>query len=279
MFRQIRHLRLLSLCLVALAGARGIAAPERIQGATVVQGEEVERFLATAKIVRIQRNPHHGVTGSRVVTLELDGVTRFANFKTIDHENNGITTFSNGTSEGHFQDSWRTEVAAYELDKLIGLGMVPATVKRTIGPDRGSLQIWAASMMPEAVRYAKQIEPPDVEAWNRWLFNVRLFDNLIYNVDRNIEHLLITNDWRAILLDHSRAFRTQTALKEPEALTRFSTSLLDGIAKLDEKTMRERMGEYLTIWQIKAVLQRRDRILALARERAAANGEANVLYP
>jgi len=279
MFDRTRRLRLVSVCLVALAGARGVAAQERIQGATVIQGEEVERFLTTAKIVRLKSNPHPGVTGSRVATLELDGVTRFANFKTIDEQKSGITTFANGTSEVQFQDSWRTEVAAYELDKLIGLGMVPATVKRTIGRDQGSLQIWADSMMPEAVRYAKKIAPPDVEAWNQWLFKVRLFDNLIYNVDRNLEHLLITNDWRVILIDHSRSFRTQSELKEPKPLTRFSTSLLDGIAKLDEKTMRARMGDYLSALQIKAVLQRRDRILALARELSAANGEAKALYP
>ena len=39
------------------------------------------------------------------------------------------------------------------------------------------------------------------------------------------------------------------------------------------------MGDYLSALQIKAVLQRRDRILALARALSAANGEANVLYP
>ena len=279
MFHQTRRLRLVFVCLVALAGAQGVAGQERIQGATVIQGEDVERFLATAKIVKLQGNPHPGVTGSRVATLELNGVTRSANFKTIDEQKSGITTFVNGTSEIQFQDSWRTEVAAYELDKLIGLGMVPATVKRTIGRDQGSLQIWADSMMPESVRYAKKIGPPDVENWNRWLFKVRLFDNLIYNVDRNLEHLLITNDWRVILIDHSRSFRTQSELKEPKPLTRFSTSLLDGIAKLDEKTMRARMGDYLSALQIKAVLQRRDRILALARELSAANGEAKALYP
>ena len=33
--------------------------------------------------------------------------------------------------ELEFQDSWKTEIAAYELDKLLGLGMVPATVERS----------------------------------------------------------------------------------------------------------------------------------------------------
>ena len=36
---------------------------------------------------------------------------------------------------------------------------------------------------------------------------VRLFDQLIYNIDRNIGNLMITNDWRIWAIDHTRAFR------------------------------------------------------------------------
>jgi len=252
MFDRSRRLRLVSVCLVALAGARGVAAQERIQGATVVQGEEVERFLATAKIVRLQSNTHPGVTGSRVATLELDGVTRSANFKTIDEQKSGITTFANGTSEAQFQDRLAHRggrLRARQADRPrdgAGHGQADHRPRPGVAADLGRLHDAGGGEV---------------------------------NVDRNLEHLLITNDWRAILIDHSRTFRTQSELKEPKALTRFSTSLLDHIAKLDEKTMTERLGDYLTPWQIKAVLQRRDRILALARALSAANGEANVLYP
>lgn len=35
------------------------------------------------------------------------------------------------------------------------------------------------------------------------------FDNLICNVDRRAGNVLVTEDWRCILIDHSRTFRTQ----------------------------------------------------------------------
>ena len=36
---------------------------------------------------------------------------------------------------------------------------------------------------------------------------VRVFDQLIGNIDRNVGNLLITSDWRIWAIDHTRAFR------------------------------------------------------------------------
>ncbi len=44
-------------------------------------------------------------------------------------------------------------------------------------------------------------------------------------------------------------------------MTRFSKSLLENIAKLDEETLKERVGNYLMGFQIRAILKRRDLIL------------------
>src|SRR5207249_9198942 len=96
----------------------------------VIQGEEIENFLAQAKITR-QQSISVGVTLPRKLSLELDGKVQFGAFKTID-EGPVPTKQLDGGVELQFQDSWRTEVAAYELDKLIGLGMVPATIERTV---------------------------------------------------------------------------------------------------------------------------------------------------
>jgi hypothetical protein len=249
-----------------------------------IQGEAIENFLLHAKILQLKTLPV-GVTLPRKATLELDGVTRFAVFKTIDEYRQGVTQFATGRPEINFQDSYKLEIGAYELDKLLGLGMVPATVERFVGSERGSLQIWVETQMigddqlTEKVRLERNISPPDIEAWNQQMFKTRMWDALVYNTDRNMGNVLIGPEWDPILIDHSRTFRQFSDLVGQKGMTRFSRSLLAAMEKLDEKTMSEHMRKYVTVYQIRSVLDRRNRILALARSLVQKNGEASVLFP
>jgi hypothetical protein len=266
--------RLVYLLAISLLAWNGLLAQET---AEVFQGEAVEQFLLRARMIAI-REIGQGVTLPRRATLELEGVTHFAAFKTIDESKTGFTPLQRG-GEINFQDSWRTEIPAYEVDRIIGLGMVPATVERELVGKRGSLQFWVESMMPEAERVKKGVRVPDAEAWNRLSFKVRLFDNLIYNTDRHLNNILVTKDFQVRLIDHSRSFRPFDTLQQPKDLTRFSRSLLEGIQKLEEKDLTARVGRHLTRYQIGSLLKRRDAILALARSLVAQKGEAAVLYP
>ena len=89
-------------------------------------------------------------------------------------------------------------------------------------------------MMTEYERASQGRPAPDGEAWNRQLYKVRLFNNLIHNVDRHMDNMLITEDWQVYLIDHSRTFRRRTELRTPDDLKRFSRSLLLVIGLLDE---------------------------------------------
>jgi hypothetical protein len=266
--------RVISLLAVGLLSRNALVAQ---QTAEVFQGESVEQFLLKARMTA-WKGLSQGVTASRRATLELDGVTHFAVFKTIDVAKPGFTQLD-GRGEANFQDSWRTELAAYEVDKIVGLGMVPATVERELDGQRGSLQFWVESMMAEAERTKKKISVPDVEAWNRLMFKVRLFDNLIYNADRHLNNILITKDFQLRLIDHSRSFRPFDTIKQAGDLTRFSRSLLEGTQKLEEHDLTARLGRHLTPFQIQGLLKRRDAILALARKMVEQRGESVVLYP
>ena len=243
----------------------------------VFQGEAAERFLAKARIARLNELDV-GVTQPFRVTLDLDGVTHMAVFKSIDVDKPGATTMADGTVAIAFQDTWRTEIAAYEVDKIIGLGMVPATVQRTIRGKVGSLQWWVESMMPEARRVKEGIRAPDMDKWNKTIYKMRLFDRLIYNVDRHLNNILVTADFDLRLIDHSRSFRPFNKLEDVEGLSMFSRALLEGIKRLEYEDLRKRAGRYLRDNQIRTLLQRRDAILALVAERVAKEGEAAVLY-
>ncbi|HUR22167.1 MAG TPA: hypothetical protein VMZ90_15230 [Vicinamibacterales bacterium] len=259
------------------------AAAPQAQAATVetaaqYQGAAAEDFLKKAKIVRV-RPIGTGVTLPEKVTLQLDGVERFGAFKSIDEKRPGITQFGTGAPEANFQDSWQLEIPAYVVDMTIGLGMVPATIERRVNNKIGSLQWWVTSMVPEAERAKQKLEPPDREAWDREVLKMKLFDQLIYNVDRHANNILVTQDFHLRLIDHSRSFRSQKTLKNPELLTRFSKPLLEGLQRLTFEDLRRQTGKYLMDSQIRTLIQRRDAILALAAKLVAEKGEAAVIYP
>jgi hypothetical protein len=133
--------------------------------------------------------------------------------------------------------------------------------------------------MAEAERQKKGVQAPDEELFKQRLLKMHLFDQLIANVDRHMNNILITKDFDLRLIDHSRAFRQTQQLKDPTRLTRFSKSLLEGIQTLEYQGLRKRTNRWLVDGQIRALLARRDAIVALAKQRIAESGEAAVIYP
>ena len=111
------------------------------------------------------------------------------------------------------------------------------------------------------------------------MFKIRLLHQLTYNTDRsNASNILIDPDWRLWTIDHSRVFRIKGELMGTKDLARFSPSVLGKLRGLTEKILEERVGRWLTNPQIEALLKRRDKLLELAEQRIAENGEAAVLY-
>ena len=268
--RTLRTVLYLSILLLLATAVRA-----QIQS-QVIQGEELEKFLLKAEFAEL-KTLSIGITAPKKVTLVLDGQTRYGVWKTVD-EYKDLMKFDDGRVDMNFQDSWKSEIAAYEIDKIIGLGMIPATVERTYKGAKGSLQFWVESMMSEAEHRKTKAISPNPGAFNELMYKTRLFDNMVYNTDRNLQNLLITKDWELILIDHSRAFRPQTMLKSPKDLDRFSRSMLEGIAKLTQENLTEKTGKYLPKPQIQGVLKRRDQILSLATKTAAEKGDAETYY-
>lgn len=254
----------------------GVALSAQVQS-QVIQGNELEEFLREAEIVQSKAIPI-GKTGPSKVMMVRNGVTRYAAFKSID-EYKSVMRFEDGRVDSNFQDSWKGEIAAYEIDKIIGLGMVPATVERSYKGQKGSVQFWVDSMMSETEHIQRKVAAPNAESWNQQMYKARLFDNIVYNTDRNLQNLLITKDWEIVLIDHSRAFRPFDMLKSPRDLERFSRSMLEGLQRLNMQNLTERAGKYLPKPQIQGILKRRDLAVELAKKLAAQKGDAVVYYP
>lgn len=263
--------------LLGLSGATK-AAPQSPE-APPLQGEEAEAFLKTAKIVA-QEPIGVGITHPDKLTLEEGGRTAHALWKKINEQKAGMQKLASGASEFDFRDSYKAEIAAYHLDQLLGLDLVPPTVERRIGGRVGSVQLWVEDAMTQLDRKQKGLEPPDQERWNQQMHNVRLFHQLTYNTDyQNIRNVLMDPSFRIYLVDSSRAFHIQTDLMTPNDLVRFSRSALQRLEALDAKTLKERLHPWVGGMQIDSLLKRRDKILAIVKQRVAEKGEAEVYFP
>jgi hypothetical protein len=244
-----------------------------------LEGEAAETFLKTAQVIA-HKPLGEGVTHPQRLTLTDGNRTLQASWKTIDEFRRGRTQMRDGRFELDFRDSWKCEVAAYELDKLLGLGLVPPTVERTIDGKTGSLTLWAEGAMSEAERIERKVEDQDPGRWNRQMHKVRLLHQITYDTDfGNYRNVLVDPDFRIYVIDFSRAFRSQGALMNEKNLVRFSRSALDRLAQLDQATVKDKLGRWLDRYQIEGLLKRRDRILALAKKLVVEKGEAAVLYP
>jgi hypothetical protein len=213
--------------------------------------------------------------------MEKDGVQRQALWKNVL-----------GEKVGGYKETWKGEIAAYLLSRHLGLHMVPATVEREFRGDRGSCQIWIDSWNTLETILSKKLKTPGpkVNGFFRALFLQRAFDNLISNEDRHQRNYLITEDWRMILIDHSRSFRTTkkftTKLIYDEKfkegpnfiMAELPRALVDAMKALTPEGIRQVVGEYLTDEEIKATMARRDLIIAWLDKRIAELGEAKVLY-
>jgi hypothetical protein len=246
------------------------------QTASSVSIEEQEHFLAAAEVVEIQRLAQ-GVTGSQRATLSDGSLTHDAHIQTIDEFRTTAPTASG--YEANFRDSFKFNVAAYRMNRMLGLDMIPATVARRIDDRPGSVTWWLDDvLMAEKDRYLKKIEPPDSEAWNKQIFIVRVFDQLIHNTDRNLGNLMITKDWKLWMIDHTRSFRISDKLENPKQLSICERGLLAAMRKLDRPSLDRQMEGVLTEAEIGALLARRDVIVRFFNEAIAEKGEESVLY-
>lgn len=237
----------------------------------------VEAFLRTASVTDRETVPL-GITRPQRLTLSNGTVTRRALWKTLD-EAVPVQEFRHGRPELRFKDSYKHEIAAYELNKLLGLSMVPATVERRLGRQKGCLQLWLESCITEAERLKRGSHPPDTARWNRQMYKVRLFHQLIDDSDAsNVSNLLVDSDFNLYIIDSSRAFRYHHELSDPSSLQRFSRALLERLEALTPQLLKNHLGRWLTREQINALLARRDLILALAAQRVEDEGP-RVLYP
>jgi len=244
----------------------------------LAEREKWEEFLKTAEI-----------TGHREIGV---GVTKPIQIflKKGEKEWSGAWKNPKGMQRG-FLEGWQYEIAAYQMDKLLGLNMIAPTVEREFSGKRGSLQLWVAYKMDDSHRMDENIPipEPNVDSWNKQKYLMRAFDCLIANEDRTQENIVYMDDWRMILIDHSRSFRSskkftnrlvygKNGIMSPKLFRELPRDFVEKIKALTYEMIKEAVDPYLKDKEIKAILVRKKLLLDEIEEMIREKGEGNVLY-
>jgi len=242
--------------------SRPLIAQEATCAVTWVGREaEFEAYLRTAEFTRMEDVPV-GVTKPRRGFFEPPGpIVSFA-WKLLPP----------GLKSGYWE-SYKAEIAAYELDKLLGMDMVPPTAERRIDGDLGAVQQWVEPVT--GWRIDEPVRGPEPE-WSKRVNRMKLFDLLSGNIDRNQGNLLYDGDYHLILIDHSRAFTDKKDLKNIAATSRVDAWLWSKIEALTREQLQAALGPWLREKEINAILARRDKMREAIGQLVADRGEAAV---
>ena len=272
---------LVSLALALSAGPQ--IALAQITPEQIAQREAQEGFLLTADIVRFE--------------LIGEGVTKPFKLYLKKGEVESKAAWKNPSGEmGGFLEGWQYEIAADRRDKLTGLNMVPPAVEREFQGKKGALVLWAENKYSLLKLVEEGIRIPDsaLEHTEKMKWLARAWDSLIANEDRTQQNYLYTEDWRIILFDHSRSFRSEgefvkrlmngrngikvSAQGAPYIFRRLPRLFVDKVRALTFADIKAAVGTTLKDGEIKAILARRELLLKEIALMIQEQGEAAVLY-
>ena len=265
-----------TLSFVILAGllsARIVAAADE----PALTKEQMKQFLLTAKVIK-SGPAHKGITNTLRLTLTDGTITHDAHFQPID-ERAMVKEMASGRQEFNFVDSYKYNIAAYELAAMLGLDdMVPVYVQRNYDGKTGSFGWWLPVKMDEADRLKQKIPVPDPDSWNKQMYRVRVLDQLVYDTDANLTNVQIGEDWKIYRIDFSRAFRLDKDLQAPKDLVQCDRQLFTKLKALDGNELAVRTKGFLTKQEVQAVMTRRDKIVDHFQKLIAEKGENEILY-
>lgn len=257
--------RLLVAALLATAAGPAAAqtAPAAPACSLVWAGHEaeVEAALRTAVVTRLEAVPIGVTKPQRGYLAPGSAAERFA-WKALPPKR-----------QRGYRESYKAEIAAYQLDRLLELGMVPPVVEREIEGKVGAAVLWI-----EHTNGWNKAQPPrgPEPRWSKQVSRMKLFDLLIGNIDRNQGNLLYDADWHLFLIDHSRAFTTRRSLAGIAATGLVDRALWTRIDALTAADLDQALSAWLTTDERAAVLARRDEMRKAVADLVKAKGAAGV---
>ena len=206
--------------------------------------EKLEQLLREGEIVARRRQDKHGRQRFAISNGEVS----------IE------ATFTRRAASGVFPD-----VAAYRLDRLLNLDMVPATVVREVDGVKGSMQFDPANGIDESRRRRKDEGGaawcPLPEQWDAMF----VFDALIHNDARDALSMIYDLDtWQLILTAHARSFadREELPAKLKALPIEVDPAWKDELSALSDDVLQQHLGDVLDNKRLRALGKRRDELIA-----------------
>jgi hypothetical protein len=231
-------------------------------GVSVIN-QDSETVVAPVRHPReVGSRPEGSLTYEQLETLLMTGSVIARRSDAADRD---ILTVSDGTYtvESVFEKRKRRgfypDVAAYRLDQLIRLEMVPVAVVREVDGVDGSLQFLPKNWIDEIKR---QEDGRGGSAWcplkEQWdaMF---VFDVLIYNEGRNGPSILYSLDfWQLMLVGHNNAFSTKKGVPVRLRSTPYTVGQAwqSAVAGLNEETLGQALSDVLDEKRIRALAAR-----------------------
>lgn len=239
--------------------------------------EQQKQFLVQGKVIA-SKHTKKGITDPWLLTLNDGKTTHQGVFQAID-EHRPSKQFADGHTEINFVDSYKYNIAAYNLSELLGIDdMIPVYVERKWQGNTGSISWLVTVMMDEQERADKKLSSPDADAWNSQMYKIRVFDELVYDTDANLTNVLIGEDWKLWRVDFSRAFRLPKDVQSVKNLDHCDRRLFEKLKALDASELTRRTKDLLSKPEIQALMSRRDKIVAYIQKRISESGETATLY-
>ncbi len=242
--------------------------------------DAIERFLHDANVLSLKL-VGQGKSGARKAVLELGGTRAHGVFHTIDDSRGSPTrpvVLDDGSKVMYFRDSYRGQVAAYELSKLMGMTNVPPAVERKIGRETGSLALWIENGT-NLFGFRDEVgDDPKSPHLYLQMHDMRVFDALVANTDRNSQNIFWTDGFDMWFIDHTRTMSQTRDLVRPDRVRRCSRAMLAALRSLDPKEVEKHLKPYASKFEIKALFKRREKLVALIEQRIRERGEHKVLF-
>ncbi|MBV1908908.1 MAG: metallophosphoesterase [Kangiellaceae bacterium] len=219
--------------------------------------EALEQFLLSAKIKKLGTTKE-GTSKPIKVELSANGMMVKGIFKFQKSQNK-----KRGIRRSSENDRFQHEIAAYKLDRLLGLGLVPVTVERKVNGVNGIIQVWIDDLISEMELKDKKITYQGYCDLDNQENMINTFDYLVSNRDRNQSNMLFSkSDMQIWFIDHSRSFGVKT--KRPKMLRKekiiVTERFKEALVSLNMDNLKS-LSPWLRTRQIKAVLARRDKLL------------------
>lgn len=198
------------------------------------------------------------VSGS-IVKQELDG--KAWNLVQVVEGDHSVFAYFNALPGA---EDFVPEIAAFRLDRMLGLYMVPVTVFREIAGQSGTLQYVPEETISERARVTggkgdhAQCSPDKQKS------AMYIFDTLINNPERTpLSMLYNPDDWQLILINHRNSLGPGTI--RPDYLRNVELSIggewRSALLTINDEKLHSSLGDVLDNRRLDALAERRDALI------------------